>query len=117
MDRIEHQEIIGHQGVNQGAPGLFQAHRDRPAAEALAQLGQPGAQHFGLLLQRAGFDFALADHLQAEGVFLIRPVEGQKGHKVLGGIRFGILLYYRFHWFASKTRWLILRKGLIERPA
>jgi len=70
VDRIEHQEIIGHQGVNQGAPGLFQAHRDRPAAQALAQLGQPGSEHFGLLLQRAGFDFALADHLQAEGVFL-----------------------------------------------
>ena len=78
--------------MNQGASGLFQAHRDGPAAEALAQLGQPGAKHFGLLLQRAGFDFTLADHLQAEGVFLIRPVQGQKGRKVWGGIRFGILL-------------------------
>jgi len=44
------------------------------------------------LLQRAGLDFTLADHLQVEGVFFVRPVNGQKGRKVWGGIRFGILL-------------------------
>jgi len=92
VDGVEDQEIVGHQGVNQGAPGLFQAHGDRPAAEALAQLGQPGAKHFGLLLQRAGLDFTLADHLQAEGVFLVRPVQGHKSRKVFGGIRFGMVL-------------------------
>ena len=117
VDGVKDQEIIGHQGVNQGSPGLFQTHRNRPAAEALAQLGHPRAKHRGLLLQRAGLDFTLADHLQAEGVFLVRPVQGQKGRKLLGGVRFGIVLQQSFGLFASKTRWLILGEGLIERPA
>src|ERR1019366_5263598 len=84
---------------------------------ALAQLGHPRAKHRGLLLQRAGLDFPLADHLQAEGVFLVRPVQGQKGRKLLGGVRFGIVLQHSFGLFASKTRWLILGEGLIESPA
>src|ERR1035441_1463872 len=84
---------------------------------ALAQLGHPRAKHRGLLLQRAGLDFTLADHLQAEGVFLVRPVQGQKGRKLLGGVRFGIVLQHSFGLFASKTRWLILGEELIERPA
>jgi hypothetical protein len=78
--------------MNQGAPRLFQPHGNRPAAEALAQLGHPRAQHVGLLLQFADLDFTLADHLEAEGVFLIRPVDGQKGRKRFGGIFFGRML-------------------------
>ena len=75
------------------------------------------APEFAAFLALDWADEEHAFHLQAEGVFLVRPVQGQKGRKLLGGVRFGIVLQHSFGLFASKTRWLILGEGLIERPA
>ena len=51
--------------------------------EALPELGAPGADDFRFLFQRAGFLVGLARRLEAEGVFLVGPIDGDKGRVVV----------------------------------
>ena len=111
-DRVEDQEVMLQQRVNQRAAGLLHGHGDRPALETLPQLGHPGTEHLGLLLQGAGFLFGRARRQQTEGMFLIGPIEGQEGREGLG---IWIWIWFSIHdgsWLVVKTRWPVPAKGL-----
>ena len=69
--------------MNQSSARLLHRDGDGPAAEALLQLSHPGANAFGFLFQGPGFLFALASHLQAEGVLLVGPIDGDEGRVVV----------------------------------
>jgi hypothetical protein len=86
MERVKDQEVIALQGMDQAPARLLDGHRDGPAAKAVAQLGHPRANEFGFLFQGAGFLFGLAGHLQAPDMFLVGPIDGDKGRVVVGRI-------------------------------
>ena len=93
VERVEDQEVVGQQRMNQRAARLLQGHGDGLAAEAFQQAGHPRADDFGFLFQGAGFFFALPRDLQAEGMFLIGPIDrqegGEVGDEVFGRVRGG----------------------------
>ena len=87
---------------------MFDPNGDGPAPKARAQLGDPRANDFRLLLQGAGFLFRLARDLQAEDVLLVGPIDGDEGRVLVGGADGWLVRVHRF----KKTRWPILAKGL-----
>jgi len=82
VERIDDQEVVAEQGVNQSSAGLFHRHGHGPAVETFAKLGNPRSDELGLLLQFSGFLSLLACGLKAEGVFLIGPIDTDKGREV-----------------------------------
>src|SRR5919198_1127243 len=66
MKRINHEEVITEQSVNESSARLLHRDGEEPAPEALSEFGHPGANDFGLLFQRSGFFCGLSSHLQAE---------------------------------------------------
>ena len=57
------------------ALALFERNPDRAPVEPLPQLGHPGVQHVGPLIQLEPFDGAAGGGLHLDGVSLIPPVQ------------------------------------------
>ena len=83
MERKNDQEVIGQQSMNQSSARLFHRHGDGPACETLAELGHPGANDLGFLFESPSFFFSLAIDLQAEDMFLVGPIDADKGRAII----------------------------------
>ena len=83
VKRINHDEVITEQSVNESSARLLHRDRHQPAPEALSELGHPRANHFRLLFQRSGFFCALSSHLQAEDMLAVGPIDGDKGRVIV----------------------------------
>ena len=83
IDRVEHEELVLHQRVDHGAPALFDSDPHRAAAKPLAELGHPGMEHLGSLLERALFHRAPRGRLELHRVLAISPIESDVRRDVL----------------------------------
>ena len=75
IDRVEHEELVLHQRVYHRAPALFDGDPHGPAVKPLPELGHPGMQHVGPLLQFALFDRPARGRLELHRVLAIPPIE------------------------------------------
>ena len=75
IDRIEDEKLVLHQRVDHGAFTLLDGDAHRPPAKPLPQLGRPGMQHIGPLLELQPLDRAAGHRLQLHRVVLIAPVQ------------------------------------------
>ena len=81
MDRIHHQPVVLRQHGNQGAPRLFQRHRDRSSPKAAQQFSHPALNHFGTMIERTALPLAAAGLLQREEMLPIGPIDGYEGRE------------------------------------
>ena len=75
INRIEDEELVPHQSVDERAAFLFQCHRHLSAAKTLSQLGDPASQDLGAMFELEALGSGRAGGLQRDVVFLIRPVD------------------------------------------
>ena len=83
IDRIEDEKLILHQRVDHGAFTLLDGKPHRPAGKPLPQLGHPGMQHVGPLLELEPLDRAAGRRLHLHRVLLIAPVQTDVCRQVL----------------------------------
>jgi len=91
--RIQDQEVVSHQGVDQRAARLLDGDGHPAEGETGAQLAHPALQGFGTLGQNERLHLRRADRLQASLMLLIGPVQADPGDNVRNRGRhvFGLL--------------------------
>src|ERR1035437_9234596 len=107
---IKPEKFVGHQGIKQRAARLFQGDGDGAVGETAAQLGDPGLQGLRFLLYHQVLDLRGAGRLQADIVFLIRPVQADPGDDGVGQ-RSGMI-----HGKSSGKRWENTRARNLHSP-
>src|SRR6201999_1215944 len=75
IDGKQNDEVIGHQGREDGPPGSFNGNGYRLVGKPLPQFGHPFVQGGGFLLQAQMLGFARAGWADPQIVFSIRPVQ------------------------------------------
>lgn len=85
IERIEDEELIFHEGVDEGTSGLFKADSDRTSVESGTQRGDPLGEGFRGMIHNEVFDFGAAVGRKTDVMFLVSPIESDVSrHRLLG---------------------------------
>ena len=83
IDRVEHEELVLHQRVHHRAFALFDGNPHGPAPQPLPELGHPGVQRVGPLLEIDLLHRAARRRLELHRVPLIPPIQTDVRRHVL----------------------------------
>ena len=111
IDRVDHHEVVLHEGAEHGAAALLQTDGDAPLGMLLVELEEELIQRLGLLFHFASCRLALGG-ANEQAVLLVGPVQADPCHNgIWSGSRIVVLCRVVFHRMLS----LVLRQALDRR--
>src|SRR5205807_639928 len=82
IDRIEHQEVVLQQSINERSAGLLETNGEGLSLKAGAQCQRPIIQGFRRVFDGGFFTTTSGFVIETDGVFLISPIDRNQGGKV-----------------------------------